>query len=75
MPLQHAENLLRRYKGQVVSIKTMSGAIHEGRVTEITNDFVELIERSGATEEEATHVFLLFQAIESVIVPNLPASS
>lgn len=73
MPLQHAENLLRRYKGQVVSIKTMSGAIHQGRVTEITNDFVELMERNdGQTEEEATHVFLLFQAIESVVVPNLP---
>jgi hypothetical protein len=76
MPLQHAENLLRRYKGQLVSIKTMSGAIHEGRVTEITNDFVELIEqRDGQPNEEATHVFLLFQAIESLIVPNLPPSS
>lgn len=76
MPLQHAENLLRRYKGQVVNIKTMSGAIHEGRVTEITNDFVELLERNdGQAEEEATHVFLLFQAIESLIVPQLPTSS
>jgi hypothetical protein len=70
MPLQHAENLLRRYKGQVVSIKTMSGAVHEGRVTEITNDFVELIERiDGPSDQNATHVFLLFQAIESVMVP------
>ena len=74
MPLQHAENLLRRYKGQVVSIKTMSGAIHEGRVTEITNDFVELMERRDGSGDEGTHVFLLFQAIESVTVPNLPSS-
>ena len=74
MPLQHAENLLRRYKGQVVSIKTMSGAIHEGRVTEITNDFVELQERNDS-QAEATHVFLLFQAIESLIVPNLPPNN
>jgi len=72
MPLQHAENLLRRYKGQVVTIKTISGAIHNGRVTEITNDFVELIEQ---IDEGTTHVFLLFQAIESVLVPNLPASN
>ena len=74
MPLQHAENLLRRYKGQVVSIKTMSGAIHEGRVTEITNDFVELMERRDGSSDEGSHVFLLFQAIESVRVPNLPSS-
>ena len=72
MPLQHAENLLRRYKGQVVTIKTLSGAIHNGRVTEITNDFVELSVQEG---EETSHVFLLFQAIESFLVPNLPAST
>ena len=67
MPLQHAENLLRRYKGQVIVIKTLSGGIYEGRVMEITNDFVELIEKK---DEETTHVFLLFQAIESMMVPN-----
>ena len=75
MPLQHIENLLRRYKGQVVTIKTISGAIHQGRVTEITNDFVELLElMDGHKDEETMHVFLLFQAIESVRVPNPPAS-
>jgi len=72
MPLQHAENLLRRYKGQVVIVKTMSGGLYEGRVTEITNDFVELIENKGG---ETAHVFLLFQAIESVLVPNLQPGS
>jgi 16S rRNA U1498 N3-methylase RsmE len=74
MPLQHAENLLRRYKGQVVTIKTLSGAIHQGRLTEITNDFVELVVRKEEPGDETVHVFLLFQAMESVIVPNLPAS-
>jgi hypothetical protein len=51
----------------VIVIKTLSGGIYEGRVMEITNDFVELIEKK---DEEITHVFLLFQAIESMMVPN-----
>jgi hypothetical protein len=72
MSLQHAENLLRRYKGQVLTFKMISGAAHEGRLTEITNDFVELIEVTA--DAESIHVFLLFQAIESFEVPNQPAS-
>jgi len=72
MPLQHYENLFRRYKGQMVIVKTMSGGLYEGRVGEITNDFVELIENK---DHETAHVFLLFQAIESVLVPNHPAGS
>lgn len=76
MPLQHIENLLRRYKGQVVSIKTISGAIHHGRVTEITNDFVEMAElKDEQKTDEPMHLLLLFQAIESVLVPNVPPSS
>lgn len=75
MPLQHAENLLRRYKNQVVTIKTISGGFYEGRVTEITNDFVELVEQRDPQKDEAiTRVFLFFQAMESIEVPNLPAS-
>lgn len=75
MPLQHAENLLRRYKGQIVIIKMISGALHRGRVTEITNDFVELIETVDEPNGvETLHVFLLFQAIESFRVPDPPAS-
>ena len=35
---QHTENLFRRFKGEAVSIKTVSGGLYEGRVTEITND-------------------------------------
>ena len=76
MPLQHAENLLRRYKNQVVTIKAISGGFYEGRVTEITNDFVELVEhRETQTEESPTRVFVFFQAMESIEVPNLPAGS
>lgn len=76
MPLQHAENLLRRYKNQIVTIKTISGGFYEGRVTEITNDFVELVERRDAEKDEVTtRVFVFFQAMESIEVPNLPPSS
>ena len=60
--MQHIENLLRRFKGQVVSIKTASGSVYEGRVTEITNDFVGL---TGKGDGEPT-VFLFFHAIESI---------
>ena len=65
MALQHAENLFRRYRGQHVTVKTMSGGIHEGKVTEVTNDFVELIEKKGS---DSAQVFVLFQSIESLVV-------
>jgi len=62
--MQHTENLFRRYKGQLVIIKTISGGIYEGRVSEITNDFVGLIEKGRG---EPTQVFLFFHAIESIM--------
>ncbi len=64
MALQHAENLFRRYRGQLVTVTTMSGGIYEGKVTEVTNDFVELIAKK---EGESAQVFVLFQSIESMI--------
>ena len=66
--MQHTENLFRRFKGQVVSIKTASGSVYEGRVTEITNDFVGLTARGDG---EPAEVFLLFHAIESMMVAEL----
>ena len=65
MPLQHTENLFRRYKGQVVTIKTVSGGIYQGKVIEVTNDFVSLLEKGDG---DPTQVFLLFHAIESMMV-------
>jgi len=62
--MQHTENLFRRYKGQLVIIKTISGGIYEGRVNEITNDFVGLIEKGKG---EPAQVFLVFNAIESIM--------
>ena len=60
---QHIENLFRRFKGEKVNLKTISGGIYEGRVTEITNDYVCLSETFGADSQP---VFIFFNAIESV---------
>ena len=66
---QHMENLFRRFKGEKVNLKTISGGIYEGRVVEITNDYVCLSETSGS---ESQPVFVFFGAIESMAatVPN-----
>ncbi len=58
---QHTENLLRRFKGEVVSITCISNVIYRGRIIEITNDYVAL-EETG----QNSPVFVLFAAIESV---------
>lgn len=65
MPGQHLENLFRRFKGEVVDVKTISGGIYSGRISEITNDYVCLVETSGAPGQQ---VFLTFSAIESMAV-------
>jgi hypothetical protein len=65
MERQHTENLFRRYKGQLVNVKTISAGIYKGRVGEITNDYVALIDREG---EDETQTFLFFVAIESIVV-------
>jgi hypothetical protein len=60
---QHIENLFRRFKGEMVDVKTLSGGIYSGRVVEITNDYICLTETSGAPGQQ---VFIAFQAIESM---------
>lgn len=74
---QHIENLFRRFKGEKVNLKTISGGIYEGRVTEITNDYVCLSETPGeafgtGSSADSQPVFIFFSAIESVAatVPN-----
>lgn len=62
---QHVENLFRRFKGEVVDIKTISGGIYAGRIIEITNDYLCLSETTGAPGQQ---VFLFFTAIESMAV-------
>ena len=65
MGMQHIENLLRRYRGQPVDIKTVSGGVYEGTVAEITNDYVALVMKGeDGTQEQ---VFVMFHSIESVL--------
>lgn len=65
MPGQHLENLFRRFKGEIVDVKTVSGGLYTGRIAEITNDYVCLIETAGAPGQQ---VFLAFTAVESMAV-------
>ena len=65
MAAQHIENLFRRFKGEVVDVKTVSGGVYSGRIVEVTNDYVCLTETSGAPGQQ---VFVTFQAIESMAV-------
>lgn len=65
MGLQHIENLFRRYRGQTVSIKTMTGGMYEGTVAEITNDYVAIIETDA--EGHRDQVFILLHSIEAVL--------
>jgi len=60
---QHTENLFRRFKGEAVSIKTVSGGLYEGRVTEITNDYICLSETVGG---EGALVYLMMSSIVSM---------
>jgi ferredoxin-fold anticodon binding domain-containing protein len=68
MDMQRVENLFRRYKGQAVSIKTLSGGVYEGIVSEINNDYVALITKSS--DESRDQVFVLLHSIESVLPRN-----
>ena len=62
---QHMENLFRRFKGELVDIKTVSGGIYSGRISEVTNDYIGLNETSASPGQQ---VFLFFAAIESMAV-------
>jgi len=65
MVRQHTENLFRRYKGQLVNIRSISGGVYKGYVVEITNDYVSLSDRDS---DDKTQTFVLFSAIESLAV-------
>ena len=65
MGMQHVENLLRRFKGQPVDIKTVSGGVYEGSVAEITNDYVALVMKNDDGTQE--QVFVMFHSLESVL--------
>jgi len=65
MNYQHIENLLIRFRGQVVNIKTVSGGVYEGSITDVTNDYVALkVSTSGAEDDQ---IIILLHSIESVL--------
>ena len=65
--MQDAENMLRRYKGQSVDIKTISGGVYEGTITEVTNDYVALSLKSDDDGGEPDQVYVFLHSIESVL--------
>lgn len=69
MARQHTENLFRRYKGQPVTIRSISGGVYKGHVGEISNDYVLLIDRGS---EDGSQTFVFYEAIESIVVMEVP---
>ena len=65
MNYQHVENLLIRYRGQAVNIKTISGGIYEGTISDVTNDYVSLKLSGDSVENQL--VIILLHAIESML--------
>jgi ferredoxin-fold anticodon binding domain-containing protein len=65
MNYQHIENLLIRFRGQSITIKTTSGAVYEGTITDVTNDYVTLKTKQGSAEDDL--VIVLLHSIESLL--------
>lgn len=64
MKHQHVENLLIRYRGDMVSLRTISGGVYEGSISDVTNDYVALKVMSEAGAEET--IIVVLQSIESI---------
>ena len=58
---QHLENLLIRYRNQMVTIKTMSGQVYDGTIADVTNDYVAL-----KCNPNQDLVIVLLHSIESI---------
>jgi ferredoxin-fold anticodon binding domain-containing protein len=71
MDRQQTENLFRRLKGHTVAIKTVSGGVYEGRIEDVTDDYLCIIERQNT---EATKVYLFYTSLESMIVSDISSS-
>ena len=65
MAYQHVENLLIRFRGKPVDIKTISGAVYEGIIADITNDYVAL--KVQGQNGETDNVIVLLHSIESIL--------
>jgi len=68
MERQQTENLFRKLRGEIVTIKTISGGVYEGRVSDVTDDYLCLIERENT---EPTRVYLFFASLESMVVSEV----
>lgn len=64
MNFQHVENLLLRFRGQTVKIKTVSSSLYEGTITDVTNDYVAL--KMKGERENSEQVVILLSSIECV---------
>jgi len=64
MNYQHVENLLIRYRGQAVNIKSISGGTYEGTISDVTNDYVTLKIANASAAIDL--VIVLLHAIESI---------
>ncbi|MDX6304186.1 MAG: hypothetical protein QOG23_4272 [Blastocatellia bacterium] len=64
MNYQHIENLLIRFRGQTVTIKTASGAVYEGSISDVTNDYVSLRVKNEGPDDDL--VIVLLHSIESI---------
>ena len=65
MNYQHIENLLIRFRGQQVNIKTISGGVYEGTISDVTNDYVAL--KIRGSDGEDLQIIVLLHSIESVL--------
>lgn len=65
MAYQQVENLLIRFRGQSVNIKTISGDVYEGVIADITNDYVAL--KVDGKDGENDQVIVLLHSIESIL--------
>jgi len=64
--LQHVENLLIRYRGRTIDVKTLSGGMYEGVIADVTNDYVTLKIKGASGEVDS--VTILLHSIESIMV-------
>jgi len=65
MNYQHVENLLIRFRGQLVNIKTVSGGVYEGIISDVTNDYVALRVKDAGGEGD--QVIVLLHSVESIL--------
>ena len=65
MNYQHVENLLIRFRGKTVDIKSTSGGVYEGVIGDVTNDYVTL--KTQGKDGETDQVTVLLHAVESIL--------